>query len=147
MEICLDLRLPRDASSVPVVRRLLDSSLAVLGVDVPIREDIRLMLTEACGNVIEHAEHTDDYTVRAEVVDECCLIKVIDSGKGFDAEQVRRNGRPAPTAERGRGLLIMRALADDVRFTCLPENGALVTLKKQLHYGKDAAGRMSSGPH
>lgn len=147
MEISLDLRLPRDAASVPVIRQLLDSSLGVLGVDAPIREDIRLMLTEACSNVIRHADHTDDYTVRAAIVDERCLIKVIDAGRGFDARQVRRHGRPEPTSEHGRGLLIMQALADDVRFSCLPENGALVALEKHLHYGEHAAGRTLSSPH
>jgi anti-sigma regulatory factor (Ser/Thr protein kinase) len=146
VKICLDLRLPRDAASVPVIRRLLDSSLGVLGVDGPIREDIRLMLTEACSNVIRHAEHSDDYTVRAAIIDDRCLIKVLDTGTGFPDRPIPQQPAgetaddPSAMPEHGRGLNIIRALADDYRFTSLPENGALVTLEKHLEYDKDADG-------
>jgi anti-sigma regulatory factor (Ser/Thr protein kinase) len=84
VEISIDLRFPRDAASVPAVRRLLDASLDVLGVEEPIRGDIRLMLTEACGNVVQHAQAADAYTVRVQIMDERCVIKVIDHGRGFD---------------------------------------------------------------
>ncbi|MFI6516714.1 ATP-binding protein [Spirillospora sp. NPDC050679] len=137
MELNLDLRLPRDAASVPAVRQLLDSALETLGVEESIRGDIELMLSEACGNVIRHAEAGDDYTVRVTIVDERCVIKVIDSGRGFDVEAVRG---PDPAAEHGRGMMIMRALADDVRFRSFPESGALVALEKHLRYGAGSLG-------
>ncbi|TDC97861.1 ATP-binding protein [Actinomadura sp. 7K507] len=137
MEISLDLLLPRDAASVPATRRLLDAALTALGVEDEIRDDIEVMLTEACTNVIRHAEHGADYTVRATIQDCRCMIKVIDSGTGFDAGRVPH---PEPVAEQGRGLLIMRALADDVRFRTLPQDGALVSLEKHLRYGEDSLG-------
>ncbi|MFC4909864.1 ATP-binding protein [Actinomadura gamaensis] len=141
MEINLDLRLPRDSTSVPAVRRLLDSSLAVLGVDEPIRGDIELMLTEACTNVIRHARAGDDFTVRATILDARCVIRVIDSGQGVDAKTAAKAGEPASlTAESGRGLQIMRALADDVRFRTFPDSGSLVALEKHLVYGEDSIG-------
>ncbi|WP_433462436.1 ATP-binding protein [Spirillospora sp. CA-128828] len=133
----MDLLLPRDAASVPATRRLLAAALAALGVEDHIRSDIEMMLTEACTNVIKHAEHGADYTVRAMIQDRRCVIKVIDSGAGFDAERVPR---PDPVAEHGRGLLIMRTLADDVRFSSFPEEGALVALEKHLTYGEDSLG-------
>jgi anti-sigma regulatory factor (Ser/Thr protein kinase) len=137
VEISLDLQLPRDAASVPATRRLLDAALAALGVEDHIRDDIEMMLTEACTNVIKHAEHGADYTVRAVIQDRRCMIKVIDSGGGFDAGRVPY---PDLVAENGRGLLIMRTLADDVRFTSLAEDGALVALEKHLTYGEDSLG-------
>ncbi|MGP4028408.1 ATP-binding protein [Actinomadura sp. 3N407] len=137
VEISLDLLLPRDAASVPATRRLLDAALTALGVEDQIRDDIEVMLTEACTNVIRHAEHGADYTVRAVIQDRRCLIKVIDSGTGFDPERVPR---PEPVAEQGRGLLIMRALADDVRFRTFLQDGALVALEKNLRYGEDSLG-------
>lgn len=139
MEISLDLLLPRDAASVPATRRLLDAALTALGVEDHIRDDIEMMLTEACTNVIEHAEHGADYTVRATIQDRRCVIKVIDSGAGFDAERVPR---PELSAEHGRGLLIMRSLADDVRFRSFPEDGALISLEKRLSYGADSLGAL-----
>ncbi|MEV5573666.1 ATP-binding protein [Spirillospora sp. NPDC052269] len=141
MEINLELRLPRDTTSVPAARRLLDSSLAALGVDESIRGDIELMLTEACTNVIRHARAGDDYTVRATIVDERCVIRVIDSGRGVDARTAEAAGRPPThTAESGRGLQIMRVLADDVRFHTFPDRGSLVALEKHLSYREGSFG-------
>jgi anti-sigma regulatory factor (Ser/Thr protein kinase) len=137
VEISLDLLLPRDAASVPATRRLLDAALAALGVEEHIRDDIEMMLTEACSNVIQHADHGARYTVRATIQDRRCTIKVIDSGTGFDAGRV-----PLPdlSAEHGRGLLIMQSLADEVRFASFPEDGALVSLEKRLSYGENSLG-------
>lgn len=113
MEATISLRLPRDAASVPVIRQLLNASLGALGVEPQIRDDIQLMLSEACSNVIQHAEPSDDYMVSTELIRDRCVIKVVDAGNGFDSSMARA---PSPTSEHGRGLLIMQALADDVRF-------------------------------
>ncbi|WP_030172440.1 ATP-binding protein [Spirillospora albida] len=143
MEINLDLQLPRDAASVPVTRRILTAALDALGVEDQICGDIEMVLTEACTNVIEHAAEGIDYTVRAAIQDRRCVIKVMDSGHGFDADRV-----PVPEtgAEHGRGLMIMRALADDVRFDSFPEDGALVALEKRLEYGKNSLGDRLTEP-
>ena len=76
------LRLPRDAASVPLIRQMLDGTLRSLGVDEQIRDDIELMLSEACSNVVRHAQPSDDYTVSVTVYDDLCVIKVIDTGGG-----------------------------------------------------------------
>jgi anti-sigma regulatory factor (Ser/Thr protein kinase) len=138
MEISLDLRLPRDVASVPAARRLLDSSLAALGVDATIRDDIELMLTEACTNAIRHAGFGEEYTVRVGIQDELCVIKVIDSGRGFGTGE--RGEGAGPVAEYGRGLLLMRALADTVRFGSVYQHGALVALEKHLRYRRNSLG-------
>lgn len=142
MEATIALRLPRDAASVPLTRQMLDGTLRSLGVEPQVRDDIELMLTEACSNVIRHAEPSDDYTVSATVHDSLCVIRVIDNGNGFapgkDPEHI---ADAAPGAEHGRGLQIMRALADDIRFTNHRENGAVVCLEKRLRYAPGAAGQ------
>ncbi|MCK2219228.1 ATP-binding protein [Actinomadura sp. ATCC 31491] len=137
MEASIALRLPRDAASVPLIRQMLDGTLRSLGVEDPIREDIELMLTEACSNVIRHAAPSDEYTVSATVHDDRCFIRVVDTGGGFDPAKLEE---PKPGAEHGRGLQIMRALADDIRFTNKRENGAVVCLEKRLRYAPGAAG-------
>jgi serine/threonine-protein kinase RsbW len=116
---------------------MLDGTLRSLGVEPQIRDDIELMLTEACANVIKHAAPSDDYTVSAAVHNDLCVIKVIDTGGGFDAHEVLD---PEPGAEHGRGLQIMRALADDIRFTNKAEDGAMVCLEKRLRFAPGAAG-------
>lgn len=129
MEATIALRLPRDAASVPLVRRVLDGTLRSLDVDPLIRDDIELMLTEACTNVIKHAGAADEYVVSAALRDDLCVIRVVDTGGGFDPYATRTAGLGA---EHGRGLQIMRALADDVRFDYRREHGVVVCLEKRL---------------
>ncbi|TMR98512.1 ATP-binding protein [Nonomuraea basaltis] len=137
MEATIALRLPRDAASVPMIRQMLEGTLRSLGVERQIRDDIELMLTEACANVIKHAAPGDEYTVSAAVHDHLCVIRVVDTGNGFDPRKVID---PEPGAEHGRGLQIMRALADDIQFTNKRENGAMVSLEKRLRYAPGSAG-------
>ncbi|MEV7968931.1 ATP-binding protein [Sphaerisporangium sp. NPDC088356] len=139
MEVTIALRLPRDAASVSVTRQILGAELEVLGVEQVIKEDIQLMLTEACSNVITHASETDEYTVSAQLIADKFLITVVDTGNGFDPDKV---GARSPLAEHGRGLQIMRALADDVRFMNRPKHGAIVCLEKALRYVRDSPGEL-----
>ncbi|WP_433065857.1 ATP-binding protein [Dactylosporangium sp. CS-033363] len=80
----LALHLPRDAATVPVVRRLLDQALRTLGVEPSCRDDVGLILTEACANVIEHALQIHDYEITIDVSGERCVIHVINAGAVVD---------------------------------------------------------------
>ena len=52
MEVQLSLALPRDRSTVPLTRRVLDAALAVFAVTKDCRDDISLAVTEACANAV-----------------------------------------------------------------------------------------------
>src|SRR5579875_101039 len=65
MELKMVLFLPRDAASVPLSRQVLTNCLETLGVTQDTRTDIALALSEACGNVTQHAGPGDEYEVRA----------------------------------------------------------------------------------
>ena len=138
MEIKLTLALPRDEFSVPVVRRVLASSLQVLGVSGSVIGDIELALTEACTNVLDHAEHADDYEVSAGIDGDRCVIEVVDRGFGFDGS-MRGLAEADPHAEDGRGIQLMRALVDRVTFVSRPQQGTVVHLEKQLEYESGSA--------
>jgi len=131
MEIKLTLALPRDAFSVPVIRRILKNSMDVLGVQADDIADIELALTEACTNVLEHAGEADEYEVSAGIDGSRCVIEVVDRGTGFDGS---RHGlaEAEPGAEAGRGIQLMRALVDRVTFSSRPQVGTVVHLEKQL---------------
>src|ERR1043165_8793087 len=109
MEIKLTLQLPRDALSVPVVRRVLNSSMRTLGVSETCLTDIEIALTEACTNVLDHAAHGDEYQVVAGVNDSMCVIEVVDTGRGFDADHLG-HAEADTSAEAGRGIQLIRAL-------------------------------------
>lgn len=137
MQIKLTLQLPRDEVSVPVVRRILAQSMTTVGVSDDCIEDIKLALTEACTNVLNHTVDGDDYFVTAGIEQDLCVIEVIDAGHGFDSEMLGL-AEAEPTAEQGRGLQLLRALTDAVRFESRPEKGTIVHFEKRLVWADGA---------
>ncbi|HEU5034587.1 MAG TPA: ATP-binding protein [Mycobacteriales bacterium] len=131
------LQLPRDALSVPVVRRVLDQSMRTLGVTGDCRTDIGVALSEACTNVLDHATNGEEYEVVADVADESCVIEVVDTGRGFSGDDYGHTAAEE-TAEDGRGIQLMRALVDRVHFRSKPGAGTVVHLEKQVRYDDDA---------
>lgn len=144
MVVTFSLSLPRDEASVPIVRHLCRSALNDFGVQSRCVADIELAVTEACTNVLKHAEGTNDiYDVTVGIDEHDCMIRVIDSGGGFDHHGVGREEALAG-AESGRGIHLMRALVDNVRFTSRPEEGTVVHLEKELVLRDDSVLRRLS---
>jgi len=133
VEVRFALQLPSEALSVPVVRRVLDKSMRTLGVSDVCVTDIETALTEACTNVLDHAVDGDEYEVIAGIADDVCIIEVVDTGRGFDAETLGLDDAD-PSSEGGRGIQLMRALVDRVRFDSRPEAGMIVHLEKHLEF-------------
>jgi serine/threonine-protein kinase RsbW len=147
----LALHLPRDAVTVPVVRRLLDQALHTLGVDPSCCDDISLILTEACANVIEHALEIDDYEITIDVSGVRCVIHVINAGGVVDparlslpadAVDLSVDGDAPPDGfldEHGRGLHIIRSLADELYLTPSRSGGLVLQAVTTLRWTADAA--------
>lgn len=131
MKIDLEICLPRDNSTLPVIRHIASCALGELGVTASAIDDVALALTEACTNVVKHSGVDDEYEVHLVVTDGLCEISVIDRGRGFDSAVVAQGMAPG-SAERGRGLALLAALVDGVSFESRPEDGTVVRLVKQL---------------
>jgi len=131
----LSVSLPREGGSVPVVRRLAGQALRAFGVTEADVADVQLAITEACANVIDHAADTDTYDVKVELASDRCAITVVDQGGGFDPDAVPDIFDDEATG--GRGLLLMRALVDNIAFTSEPQAGAVVHMVKALTYDPD----------
>jgi serine/threonine-protein kinase RsbW len=129
MRMTVRLDLPREAGSVPAVRRLLRSALAVLHVDRESGADLELAITEACANVVNHASGTQTFEVLLDVAHDRCTIDVRDDGAGFDPAAV---GPPGTETERGRGLFLIKALAENVRLHSAPRRGSLIHFEKSF---------------
>ena len=141
--VTLAVCLPRDALSVPVIRRLVRHALDEVGVLAPISDDIGVALTEACANVLDHAGPGDTYEVAVTIGPERCELRVVDVGRGFDHAGVTaaQSDGGDHMAERGRGLALMRALVDHIELVSEPEAGTLVHLVKNLDFDDDAPAR------
>ncbi|HEY0716508.1 MAG TPA: ATP-binding protein [Streptosporangiaceae bacterium] len=152
VEIKMMLYLPRDTASVPVSRQVLDGCLKTLGVTPDTRTDIALALSEACANAIQHAGPADEYEVLAMTGNGRCVIEVVntahrdgadgDADEGPGGQPFPLPGGPAsPTAEHGRGLQIIDAVADNVRLTRNSSDGTTVHFEKELEWLPEATGR------
>ncbi len=129
MEVRLTLSLPRDRSTVPLTRRVLDAALAVFSVTKDCRDDIGLAIGEACANAVEHAETGADYHVTVTIEEDRCVIDVVDEGAGLESAETPE---PGPYDEAGRGLRIIRALADAVELRRDQHRGAGLRIIKML---------------
>ncbi|WP_037674770.1 ATP-binding protein [Streptomyces griseus] len=144
MSIWWSLHLRREAASVPLARRLLLGTMETAGVDPDISYDLSVALSEACANAVEHGGNTapegcsEAYRVTAYLDGEKCRIEVADSGPGFLGDD--RPVRPVhDEAENGRGLYLIRELADHVQIGNKPGlGGAVVIFDKILKWKKDA---------
>lgn len=141
--VTLTLCLPRDAISVPVIRHLVRFALDEVGVVRHITSDVEVALTEACANVLNHAGPGDAYNASVTIGPDQCELRIVDVGHGFDHNTISRptDNDDHLSAERGRGLGLMRALVDNVELVSAPEKGTLVRLVKDLAFEERAPAR------
>ncbi|GAA3452920.1 hypothetical protein GCM10018962_47530 [Dactylosporangium matsuzakiense] len=138
MRLQFSLELPRDAALVRDARRTLDGALAGAGVTEECRDDIRLALTEACGNVVSHANLASGYHIDVTVDDGECVIEVTDDGGGFNparvppVEPVEAGHEPGHLKESGRGLQVLAAVVERLDVVSVEDTGTLVRFSKHL---------------
>ncbi|WP_225832839.1 ATP-binding protein [Streptomyces sp. NK08204] len=146
MSIWWSLHLRREAASVPLARRLLIGTMETAGVDPEISYDLSVALGEACANAVEHGGSatpggsSEAYRVTAYLDGDKCRIEVTDSGPGFAPGLARiQDIRPARAdAEQGRGLCLIRELADHVHIGARPgRGGTVVRFDKILKWKED----------
>jgi serine/threonine-protein kinase RsbW len=124
--------IPSEPMQLARVESLILSRLEALNYGERALFAVRLALEEAVINAIKHGNRMDKakrVTVTFSADRDECAIAVEDEGAGFDPSAV-----PDPTAEEnleqptGRGLVLMRAYMDEVRFN--PKGNRVVMRKK-----------------
>ena len=139
MDCRFTLCLPRDEASVPVVRHVCRDALVLLGVTDDCVSQIELAVTEACTNVLRHVEGTDaEYEVSVSVNETRCDIRLLDSAGEIFAHEEHGREEAHPEAESGRGIFLMRAMVDELKFVSEPETVSVVHLVKNLELNEDS---------
>ena len=130
------LTIPAKAEYLVLARLVLTG----IAMEVPMSEialaDLKLAVTEVCGNAVQHAYEEDPGVVRLvfEVGPEAIEVSVEDEGAGaafpdVDDDLVFRDG----PAESGMGLAIVRAVMDEVAIDEDPAaRGTVVRMRKSL---------------
>ena len=138
MEVRFSVSLTREPKSVPLARRLCALTLSTLGCAPECVRDVKLAVTEACSNVIEHAHSSERYELEFSVEGDLCEMRIIDAGTGFKPA-ANGGAQPPPAAENGRGLHLIGQLVDEATFDSAPEKGTVVRMVKRLHMIDDAS--------
>jgi serine/threonine-protein kinase RsbW len=133
MRVQLELSLPREAVSVPLARRTVSTALLAAGVEPACVDEVKVALSEACTNAVQHAVAGVTYEVMVNISDEQVGIEVVDSGSGFGQREVN-SSMPDHAAENGRGMALMNALSDLAVFDSVDGEGGSVHLTKRLRW-------------
>ncbi len=129
LQLIHEVALPSTPASISDVESLIDVACAELALSEDAYGNILIAVTEAVNNAIIHGNNLDaSLSVHVGVHNntEWVCFTVTDQGKGFNPETI-----PDPTApenllkENGRGIFLMKNLADEVTFEC---NGTVVNV-------------------
>lgn len=127
------IEFPSKAENIALVEKLIDDACKAHNVHESRYGNILIALTEAVNNAIHHGNRQDaskQVTVGYEVEADRIVFLIRDEGPGFDHDHL-----PDPTdpenieKPHGRGVFLMRALADSVEFE---DNGASVAMAFSL---------------
>lgn len=120
---------PSDVNELSRAESLVDKICQILSVNDDFYGNVLIAVTEAVNNAIKHGNKNDiskAVQIRVSDASDVFSIEIKDQGSGFDFDNL-----PDPTApenlekENGRGIFLMKSLADKVEFQ---NNGRQVIL-------------------
>ena len=129
------LQIPSEAKSISIIEKIIDDLKAEFDIHEDSYGNILVAVTEAVNNSIQHGNKNNpekNVSITYEVDGDQVIFVISDEGPGFDYYNL-----PDPTApenlleEAGRGVFLMKELADQVIFS---DNGKVVELYFKTHY-------------
>ncbi|MBV8074599.1 MAG: SpoIIE family protein phosphatase [Candidatus Eremiobacteraeota bacterium] len=117
----IEVTLPNVAISSRRARLIVERMLRDAQIDEERGFDLEVAVGEAVNNAIEHASKlgSDEFTLRVMRRPAKIVVDVVDRGRWLPTFEMPPAA--APNAERGRGLMLMYALCDEVRLERTPE--------------------------
>lgn len=129
----LRLRLSASPDEVPFARAAITRLCEHFQIADAQTENIRLAVTEACSNCVQHAYDTmseGTYVLDARVDNDALHVTVCDSGVGVHNAQAAV--RPGFESGLGSGLYLIRTLADSAEISTRPSGGTRVVMRFAL---------------
>lgn len=126
-----------DARHMDVVRKKVERMLRHTGLTPDEAFDLTLACGEALGNAVDHT-CAQGVLLGGSVYPDRVVLEVTDCGEGFElaADEEPPEGTNVRDLERGRGIRLMRLLADSVEIARKPSGeGTVVRLVKLLAPG------------
>ena len=134
MSATVRLTIPARAEYLVLTRLVLTG----IAMEVPMSEialaDLKLAVTEVCGNAVQHAYEGDPGVVRIvfEFDPESIEVSVEDEGPGAGFPEVDDSVLLDGPAESGMGLAIVRSIMDEVEIYEESTAGTVVRMRKQF---------------
>ena len=133
--IAVDIKVPNQTRYLCLIGHIAESIALSLrsynGDRERLAYDLNLVLTEAIANAIQHANESDpakDVHIEISLVEQRLIIKVFDSGRGFDVNQYIKPQHPLD--EHGRGLYLIQTIMDEISYKPTEEGHVLEMTKK-----------------
>lgn len=134
------MTLPAKPEYVGVVRLTVSGIANRMGFSYDEIEDIKVAVSEACTNAVNHAYNQEDdgkMTVGFGMCEDRLEIMVVDRGKSFDLETIRGDVGPFNNdvavdqmTEGGLGLFLIETLMDKVEIS--GKSGVIVLMTKYI---------------
>lgn len=125
----VELAIPANPEYLRVVRLLVSGFLSRLPVSVDEVENMKVAVSEACNNAMQHAydEGADGrIQIKCSEADGYVVFEVSDSGIGMKSEEDEE------MTEGGLGFLLIQTLVDEVNIDTESSSGTTITMKKKL---------------
>ena len=129
------LTMPAKTEYLVLARLALAGIARETPMDEAVLADLKLAVTEACGNAVRHAQAGTKGVVRVrfEMTDETIEIAVEDEGPGIALVVPAAAPNVDDLSEGGMGLAIIRAVVDDLQIDGRDDGpGTVVRMRKQL---------------
>jgi len=125
-------RFESKTDNIPVVESLVDEVCEENHIDQDYYGNILIAVTEAVNNAIQHGNKQDpskSFDLLIDSQENQLVFTVSDEGEGFDFENLPDPTEPGNIDKpHGRGIFLMKHLADEVEFS---DEGRTVALKFQ----------------
>jgi serine/threonine-protein kinase RsbW len=125
-----EMTIPADLSRLAEVRLFAERACRAYGFSPDAAYQVKLAMSEAVANAIEHGSTTPDDPIRLQVVEEgdALAFYVSDGGTFINPEMLYDHDT---MDERGRGLGFIELLMDDVAINPSPE-GTVLRFSKRI---------------
>jgi serine/threonine-protein kinase RsbW len=126
----IKLKIPSLTENIRIIESFIDNAKEKYNIDDDIYGNIMIAVTESVNNAIRHGnalQSSKNVTIFLNLQQDIITFTIQDQGAGFDYQNL-----PDPTSPEnldkpgGRGIFLMRHLADEVKFK---DEGRLVELR------------------
>jgi serine/threonine-protein kinase RsbW len=128
-----ELTINSRVENISLVENLIDELSVELSLVADIYGNILIAIIEAVTNAIVHGNKLDEtkkVTIQAEYQKPYLVVRVTDEGEGFEFNSIPDPTKPDNVEKPdGRGVFLMRHLADDIAFE---RRGSIVNLKFKI---------------